>query len=163
MPAPGTPGAPLNGRQVALRLLPFASGAMMAAALVLTGVAIWQTAQIARLDQGGTPTEALVASRRLERPDPRAAFPESVVTLIVTDPATGGVITVETPHPPASLARVWEGANVPVRFTPGTPPLVTYRPTVPQERRLGTLVFLAFSLVAASVLGLITRLLPKDP
>ncbi len=129
------------------------SGAALAAALVLTGVALWQTARLPR--PPGTLTDALVIDRALRLPYPGAALTESLVTLLVNDPALG-VFTVETPHPSARLTEIWPGGNVAIRVSAGR--AVAYEPSLPRQRRRATLIALAIALALAAVFALIARL-----
>lgn len=131
----------------------------MAAALVLSLVALWQTWRMDRLTPPGDPVMATVLSRELRRPYPQAALAESVVVLSLTDPQ-GRPFEAVTPHPPATLTELWPGARVRVTLS-GDPPRIAYWPQRPARDRRATLIALAIALGLAAVSGLLSRVVPR--
>ena len=124
---------------------------------MLTGVAAWQTVRIARLTPPGTQTTAQVLVRSFRPPAP-GMLAESRVRLLVDLPGRGPV-SLEVPHPPASLCEVFDGATIPVAVTSGDPPSVACLPQVPTRKRRTTLIALALCLGLAAVSGLLSRVL----
>ena len=140
------------------RALPFVTGAALAAALVLTAVALWQTARLIRLRPDGIRTEAVVMITDLRAPAPERPWAEGAVRLFVADPETGS-FAQEVPYPPASLTELWAGGEVPVAVTPGDPPVIAFWPVIPERQRTATLIALALVLAVAAVSGLTLRVL----
>lgn len=140
------------------RALPFLTGAALAAALVLTGVAIYQTLRLMQLRPEGIRTQATVLIVDLRAPDSATAFPQGEVRLFISDPDTG-TFTISLDHPPATLTELWFGGQVEVAVVPGDAPVVAFWPTIPEHRHRTTLIFLGVTLALAAIFGLARRFL----
>jgi len=140
------------------RALPFVTGAALAAALVLSGIALWQTARLIRLRPDGIRTLAVVMITDLRAPAPERPWAEGAVRLFVSDPETGN-FAQEVPYPPATLTEIWAGGEVAIAMTPGDPPQIAFWPTLAERRRIATLIALALTLAVAAVSGLTSRML----
>ena len=133
------------------------TGAALAAALVLTGVAAWQTVRIVQRTPPGTPTTARVLARSFRPPAP-GMLAESRVQVLVDLPGRGPV-TLEVAHPPASLCAVHDGAILAMALTEGDPPTLACMPQIPLQRRRATLVALVLALGVAALSSLAFRIL----
>lgn len=140
------------------RALPFVSGAALAAALVLSVIALWQTGGLIRLRPSGIRTEAVVMITDLRAAAPERPWAEGAVRLFIADDRTGS-FALEVPYPPASLTEIWAGAEVPVAVVPGDPPVVNFWPVIPERHRIVTLIALAIAMGLAAVSGLAQRFL----
>lgn len=138
------------------RALPLITGAALAAALVLTGVALWQSWQLRHLTPPGLRVPALVMTRGLEAPTRDRPWPQGVVRLHVSD-ARAGVFTLVVAEPPASFLSLFPGQSVPVAVRPGDPPALAFLPLRLESRRRGVLIALALALGVAAVSALIAR------
>ncbi|WP_370208827.1 hypothetical protein [Pararhodobacter marinus] len=145
-------------RAFLLRVLPFLTGASLAAALVLTGVSMVQTLGLMRARPPGTRVEATVLTVDLRPPTQTEPWYEGRARLFVSDPQLG-TFTIATDHPPVSVTEIWPGALVEVAVIPGHPPQVAYWPTARERRNRVTLIALALTLSVAAISGLATRML----
>ena len=142
------------------RLLPWIAGTAMAAALVLTGVAMIQTLRLKDLRPQGIRAQATVMIVDLRAPDREQPWASGSVRLFVSDDEAGTFAT-NVPHPPASLTELWPGALVDVAVLPGDPPQVAFWPVLPERRQRAVWIALAFTLALAAGSGLASRFL-KD-
>lgn len=144
------------------RLFGLAAGAALVAALILAAVAIGLSLALARQWPRGIVTQATVLDRALLPAGAERAFAVSTVTLLINDPALG-VFTVQTPHPPATLADVWVGGPVAVAVTPANPPVVAFVPQKLARQRFATLIALAVAAGFTALFGLMALFTPRTP